>query len=814
MPTDVIKTIGATSSPIVPDYTSIQAWNDAAPSNLVTADERWIGECLDQGTFTDSSATISGSTSDATRYKYLRCAAGASFKDKAAVRTTALTYNTSNGVAFAGTSTGTTLYVDEQYARIEGLQIFHNATYYRPLRLGSYTDANQCIIKNGSSSLTGGEAVLMDAASATLRNSLILCPAADNLGITHAGNVYNCTIVCTAASPTGKIVYASYYNLLVLKNCACFGFGSLIGSGMLASSSDYNATDLSAIGTGTHNLTSLTFSSQFVDSTNDFRPSGTSSLQAGTPDSNILVDITGQTRNPSTPWIGCWENNHLSNVIGFWDLDVDANDDSGNGLDGTNTGGTFGGDKWTATGTDNINISLADSTIISNNAFTISAWISVSGSSYYDAILLNGEVSTIWVDKRFGTNRFHVQNSQFTGGTTFQYEAAFDSLEHHCVLVWDGDTLSLYLDGSLVDSSTVAYSMIRGSSFLNFGSFVSEWNQTNITLRDVGLYSDAKSSAWAYDDYNNGTPKKWADWSGYNDPTDQIGLSNTISYVDIGAAQRPESGQAITGSASLTSGILGYWDLDLDSNDDSGNGQNGSDTSISYSGGKAIFNGSSSKIVISSFVKPLNSPWTISYWLTVTDKTAAQYICDGNSNNAISNIVGYQSGYYNLFSDGGGGGVYPDGTSSDSELLAGSGEDLVTWTFDGSTSVKGYVNGVLLKSVAATSNWGKLALTSYTLGCNAQGIAFCAMSMRSFGFWLREFSPQEVYALLNGGTPLKYAGLSGITVPSNVIGRSNTISYVDIGAAQRQEVSSSSFIFPYWASVYNMGALTGALGGQ
>ncbi len=73
MPTDVIKTIGQTSSPITPDYSTLQAWEDASPANLVTADQRWIGECLDQGTFTGA-LTISGTTVDATRYTILRCA--------------------------------------------------------------------------------------------------------------------------------------------------------------------------------------------------------------------------------------------------------------------------------------------------------------------------------------------------------------------------------------------------------------------------------------------------------------------------------------------------------------------------------------------------------------------------------------------------------------------------------------------------------------------------------------------------------------------------------------------------------------------
>lgn len=311
MPTDTIKKVGATNSPTTMDYSTVQSWEDACPANLVTADQRWIGECYDQGEFATAGAplVISGTTVDSTRYLILRCATGASFKDKSGVRTTALTYNASNGVAIRCTA-GYIQAIDVQvdYTQLIGLQV--------------------------KTTLTGADATIRDTANAAINglidsclvyskcftgiwwsgkvtNSLIIVDNSFGRGIRvemSNGAFYGCTVV-GIASDSGQGIYSSTAGSIAptIKNCAIFGFASASSAGNTFTGS-YNATDQSSVGFGTNNQTSLTYASQFVSSSNDFRAVNTGSLKNGTPDTtNIPNDITGTARDATTPYIGCWE---------------------------------------------------------------------------------------------------------------------------------------------------------------------------------------------------------------------------------------------------------------------------------------------------------------------------------------------------------------------------------------------------------------------------------------------------------------------------------------------------------------------------
>ena len=69
MPTTVVKSIGTTGR----DYSTLQAWEDACPANLVSDDKIWKGECYNDSEFT-SGLHVSGITTDSTRYVWLTAA--------------------------------------------------------------------------------------------------------------------------------------------------------------------------------------------------------------------------------------------------------------------------------------------------------------------------------------------------------------------------------------------------------------------------------------------------------------------------------------------------------------------------------------------------------------------------------------------------------------------------------------------------------------------------------------------------------------------------------------------------------------------
>ncbi len=305
MATDIITTIGATSSPTTPDFTSLQSWEDDIPANLVSADERHIGECLDQGTFDGSGSTvltIGGHTTDATRNIVLRCATGASFKDKAGVRSTALTYNTSNGVSIQTSGYGYPIYTSGQaYVTLEGLQVKGSGVF------SAFTGGNdaggvidKCIFESSTT-------ISVVMSPRAIKNSLVVSTGTGN-GILGIGSttIDHCTVVKTGSTSGDGLV--AFYATVAAKNTAVFNFtnSTAASGGGAFTGSDYNATSNASFPVGSNNVTSLTTSDQFENVANDFRAKSTGDLQAGTP-SAITDDISGETRDATTPWIGCWE---------------------------------------------------------------------------------------------------------------------------------------------------------------------------------------------------------------------------------------------------------------------------------------------------------------------------------------------------------------------------------------------------------------------------------------------------------------------------------------------------------------------------
>lgn len=304
MPTDIIKKVGVTNSPTTMDYSSVQAWNDAAPSNLVSADERWIGECYNQGTFTAIATIGSGWTVDATHYFWLRTAAGASFRDNASVRSNALYPNASNGVTWQiGDNYNYVLVVWAANTVLSYLQ-FVNTGFGGAIRNNTSAGViDSCLIR---SAVGSGAAIYFPS---TMYNTVVIVTGSSGSCTIYQGFMYGCTFV-SANGSSGACIQNDNYNSSLWQNCACFGFASLMsGSAALNASSDYNATDLAtSFGAGTHNRNSLTYASQFVSTTSDYRAVNTGSLAAGLPDSTHLpVDISNFTRSATTPYIGAWE---------------------------------------------------------------------------------------------------------------------------------------------------------------------------------------------------------------------------------------------------------------------------------------------------------------------------------------------------------------------------------------------------------------------------------------------------------------------------------------------------------------------------
>jgi hypothetical protein len=191
MPTTVVSTIGSGR-----DYSTIQAWEDACPANLVSADQIWKGLLYDEGGGTNGEWTIStnvifsGVTTDATRYVWLDAAAGRSFVDNANRLTNALRYNNANGVAIRGNGSYTGPIVDIGYnvkftrLQIKRLSAAANGADQIVNIAGPFV-VDQCILSN-----EGNDYSITIPTNGTLDfiNSVLYCVSVSKEGIFSVWN--------------------------------------------------------------------------------------------------------------------------------------------------------------------------------------------------------------------------------------------------------------------------------------------------------------------------------------------------------------------------------------------------------------------------------------------------------------------------------------------------------------------------------------------------------------------------------------------------------------------------------------------------
>jgi len=313
MPTTITSTIGTGG-----DYSTLQAWEDAAPANLVTSDQVWRGECFNQ-TFAPggTAITFAGSTSDATRYKELTAAAGASFVDDADARTNALRYNTANGAAIENTTNGyaSAISVQEGFVRINRLQI---SSIRDCVNNGSGDGSlwlNQIIAH--TSSTGGSPPVLLGRNNGKITNSLVYRTGSSTTALLSTFQTVTAVNVTLAAASdrtaATNAVTQSYPSSAVFRNVAAFGCTNALNSSSSTTSTTCRTSAASppsgwstvAYDTSTGSGFEATTASGF-----DARLKSTSALiDVGTTDAtNAATDIVGFARPGGSSYdVGAWE---------------------------------------------------------------------------------------------------------------------------------------------------------------------------------------------------------------------------------------------------------------------------------------------------------------------------------------------------------------------------------------------------------------------------------------------------------------------------------------------------------------------------
>jgi hypothetical protein len=299
---------------VTPDYNTIADWNAAITTNLVTADEEWLGLLYNSKEFliTANQPVGVGKTVDATRKITLKPATGHGFAEHPDVLTNPIKYDQSKGV---GIRTATTSIVMMNVAGsstvVEGVQFYKDATDgFSPISLATATQLKNFIFES-----RGGGCISANAASVKCINGI----AIDRSSLGHSGfacstgTFANCTAVRPSDLTSGGTGFLRITSTTPLgKNCASFGFPTgFQNHASWSASSGYNATDV-ADAPGSNNLTSLTYADQFVSTANatrDFRLKAGNDLVAGTRDQTNTndLDIFYDARSTTTPTIGAQE---------------------------------------------------------------------------------------------------------------------------------------------------------------------------------------------------------------------------------------------------------------------------------------------------------------------------------------------------------------------------------------------------------------------------------------------------------------------------------------------------------------------------
>jgi hypothetical protein len=294
----ITKTIGSAAGR---DYSTIQAFIDSIPADLVAAGFCYTGLVYNDSEFNDTTGkvNIASKNTDSTHFITLQCAPGQSFSTNPNRANNALWYSQANGVAIhAILNSSTTFNIAVPYTVIDGFQI--NATGTGAIAITA--NATGVMVKNclfaGQPASSIAYGLTQVAGGATMQDCLVLVTASGaGAGIKMTnGTVINCTVAkppqfSLGASEKSQAISFNY-GTNVVKNCALFGFANQDATPNSYSASDYNATDWNQAPGGTaatHNLLSLVYANQFVNNANDFR------LKAGS-------DLIGKAINLSATY--------------------------------------------------------------------------------------------------------------------------------------------------------------------------------------------------------------------------------------------------------------------------------------------------------------------------------------------------------------------------------------------------------------------------------------------------------------------------------------------------------------------------------
>lgn len=193
-------------------------------------------------------------------------------------------------------------------------------------------------------------------------------------------------------------------------------------------------------------------------------------------------------------------------LVGWWPFTGNANDLSGNGNNGVVNGATLttdrNGNTNSAYSFNGINTSIqvqSNSTLLLTNNYSLNGWFNanvffntnnsdrsiiskVASTGWYNGyeVMVGGNTNDIVHVGNVGGNNFILGNSGYLINTWYMFSVTFD-----------GNTMKLFMNGSLVNSQTQTGNIQTGNIPLRFGMREGNFQYFNGKIDDIGIWNRA-----------------------------------------------------------------------------------------------------------------------------------------------------------------------------------------------------------------------------------------------------------------------------------------------------------------------------------
>jgi hypothetical protein len=428
-------------------------------------------------------------------------------------------------------------------------------------------------------------------------------------------------------------------------------------------------------------------------------------------------------------------------LVGYWPFNGNANDESGNGNNGTVNGATLTTDRF---GNSNSAYYFNLFDFIQTN------YLGISGN--------NERTISFWIKNQYSNRTINPLN--YGGGNSTYGDSFFIRLNRN----YQNDQCGCWpttFEGAGIDGAHLhlIYSTVTGDN--NWHNYVYVVGSSANNFRDIKIYRDGiliSNTSQIIFDYNNASQS--LSLNTYTNPSypltfgksdanissagSQLDAAPTENLDDIGMWNRALTQQEITNlyNSSLpqtaclpanipTTGLVGYWPFCGNANDESGNGNNGTNNGATLttdrfgnSNSAYSFNGINNWIQVanSSILNPVAI--TISAWIKPND------YYNGNASFIVNKGFDQNQGHYDLniatsnqklrFVLG------PNIYSESNSVMNLNEWKFITATITGLT-MKIYINGVLENTVTQSTNFG--------LGSNIEDLYFGKMNSVNFPYW-------------------------------------------------------------------------------